>query len=93
MVKARIVHLKAEEQQILEPYNHPFRAGSLCCSPDSYLRPGALPDGDDPILLWVEDLPDLAHGLRVRRRCGEVSRGVQTAKQAAPAIVAGRGIG
>ena len=41
----------------------------------------------------MEHLPDLAHGLRVCGRGGEVSGGVQAAKQAAPAVVARGGVG
>ena len=57
-------------------------------NPACTLGARALADADDAVLVWVEDLADLAHGLGVGGGGGEVSVGVQAAKQAAPAVVA-----
>lgn len=52
------------------------------------LRASALPDRHDAVLLWVEHLAHLAHGLGVSGGGGEVTLEVQAAEQSAPAVVA-----
>lgn len=58
-----------------------------------HLRARALPHAHDAVLVGVEHLAHLAHGLRVGGAGGEVARQVQPAKEAAPAVVAVRGVG
>lgn len=57
------------------------------------LRARALAHADDAVLLGVEDLADLAHGLRVGRAGREVAAVVQPPKQPAPAVVPLRRVG
>ncbi len=57
------------------------------------LRARALPHADDTVLLRVEHLAHLAHGLRVGGGGGEVAGRVQPAKQPTPSVVALRGVG
>ena len=57
------------------------------------LRARALAHADDAVLLGVEHLADLAHGLRVGRAGREVAAQVQPPKQPAPAVVPLRRVG
>ena len=53
----------------------------------AYLCPCTFPHTDNPVLIWVEDLPHLAHWLRVCSGGGEVTIQVQPPEEASPAIV------
>lgn len=62
-------------------------AGGSTHEAELYLCPGALSDADNPVLVGVEDLPHLAHGLGVSGGGGEVTVQVQPPKEASPAVV------
>ena len=51
------------------------------------LRPGALPDGDQPVLVWVQHPPLLAHWLWVGDSCREEAIILNPSIETSPLVV------